>query len=101
MQYGRRQECSTAAWEGQQAPIPLFHPPLILAFTPSVAALLTGNFYHLKDRDADIGMRVGLQAMGGSRGKRTASASNVDCHKHWYTCVRGMGYGQQLGIAHR
>lgn len=31
---------------------------------------LTGNFFHLKDRDADIGMRVGLQAMGGARGAR-------------------------------
>lgn len=31
-----------------------------------------GNFYHLKDRDADIGMRVGLQPMGGARGAHVA-----------------------------
>lgn len=34
-----------------------------------------GNFYHLKDRDADIGMRVGLQPMGGARGAHVAGVA--------------------------
>lgn len=42
--------------------------PGLLSFTST-----EGNFYHLKDLCADIGMRVGLNAMGGARG----SAANM------------------------
>ncbi|KAL4858267.1 DNA mismatch repair protein Msh6 [Chlorella vulgaris] len=54
-----------------------------------------GNFYHLKDRDADVGMQVGLQAMGGSRGS-AANMWTVGCvltaFNEWAAKVLALGY---------
>ncbi|KAL4436867.1 hypothetical protein ABPG75_004006 [Micractinium tetrahymenae] len=54
-----------------------------------------GNFYHLKDTDADIGMRVGLSAMGGARGS-AANMWTVGCNtsafNEWAAKVLALGY---------
>ncbi|PRW57902.1 DNA mismatch repair Msh6 isoform X2 [Chlorella sorokiniana] len=54
-----------------------------------------GNFFHLKDRDADIGMRVGLQAMGGTRGSAAnmwCVGCNVSAFNEWAAKVLSLGY---------
>lgn len=54
-----------------------------------------GNFYHLKDTDADIGMRVGLSAMGGARGS-AANMWTVGCNtsafNEWAAKILALGY---------
>jgi hypothetical protein len=49
----------------------------------------------LKDRDADVGMQVGLQAMGGSRGS-AANMWTVGCvltaFNEWAAKVLALGY---------
>ncbi|KAL4430604.1 hypothetical protein ABPG77_005844 [Micractinium sp. CCAP 211/92] len=54
-----------------------------------------GNFYHLKDTDADIGMRVGLSAMGGARGSAAnmwTVGCNVSAFNEWAAKVLALGY---------
>ena len=68
---------------------------------PRASCSLPGNFYHLKDRDADIGMRVGLSSMGGRRGS-AANMWTVGCNvRRVAGCIAAWPMdGWRMDVAH-